>query len=921
MMKRTITAAALSAALLLGAAPLPAHAAEQDAPEDDALWAGSEYWVDSDYLPVARSQVTEAEWANSLRAAQPRRAPEESGADSGSGNSASGDGDGTDLDAGNGAGASSGEREIPQAVPDASAVDIADVGDAADTGAAVRTETPPEAPDEALAESLRQGAALLEAVNGPAALREAAETPIDEYTALLSPGAALREKTYWTGRDYRTEHYIELSAGTALRPVVVSGDPLTKTDTLPGMAAALEAQGLHAVAGINGGFFTVATGVPVGIVVRDGAVRADDDGLSAIGFRRDGSALIGTPQLSLTLETAMGDIAVQRLNRERGDALTLYTADFGGATVADGPGLNLICVPEGGSAVPLSGSVTLRVEELVSAEGPIAIPEGRMVLSQADMLGGAWMSAVVPGERLTLRSACAPGWEDVESAVCLLHPLVENGEIVEGLETYPGPRSAVGVRADGSVVLYTVDGRQNGYSVGAGLEAVARRLRELGCVSAGALDGGGSTLMDAVLPGDAGLSEINRPSGGVPRKVVNYIFLVDGATASGQAARLALYPLDVDAVAGAEVPLTLKAVDANGYPAPLPDPVYYSVSDGLGRVENGVFHATGSGSGTITAAAPGVAAVSIPVSVTDAPDELALYGEVYGKHTRSLTLAPDEEMDLTVRAWKNHVQLSAQDENFQWELTGAAGTVDAGGHLVPARATGTGTLRVSLGGAAEEIPVKVWTGIPFGDVSVDDAYFEAVRYVYEHGLFDGVEDTVFAPDTVFNRAMLVKVLWEMSGAPQAAGSPAFEDVSADDWFAPAVAWGVEQGVIEGFSDTRFGPLETLTKEQILTILWRYAGRPGALQQTEKPEAEQPEAAAPESEAAQAGDTAAEHADTPLPVLDAGSESPYAREAIRWALASPTPLITLDAGRVLPAEPMSRAAVAEVLTRWCSAWGT
>ena len=712
------------------------------------------------------------------------------------------------------------------------------------------------------------------------------ETPIDARAAELGKGVVLRQASYWTGSDYQTEQYITISPGSPYRPMVYSGDPLTAGGTLAGRAAEVEAMGLHVAAGVNGGFYTMANGVPVGIIAENGALRSDDEGLNAIGFRAGGGAIIGRPEIALTLDTGTTDMipVVSTLNRTRGDYLALFTSDFSGTTSAAGEGWNVFCIPSNNGKLPMSGSVTLTVERVELADGPVAIPEGRMVLS----LGSAdsyWMEHLSPGDTLKLNISCARGWEDVESAVCLLYPLVEDGGLVAGLEKDAGaaPRTAVGVRADGGVVLYTIDGRQSGYSVGKGLDAVAKRMLELGCVAAGALDGGASTQLSAVLPGDTELTNINRPS--AARNVVNYLFVVTQDRPAGAAARLALYPMDIDALAGAEVQLTVKAVDENGYPAAVPEELTFAVTEGLGAVRDGVFYAAGGGSGVITVSAPGLEPAAIPVTVADTPDDFTVYGEVYGQRITALELDAGQEVDLTVRAYYNHVLLTGGDETFTWDLEPTAGTVDGTGHVTAGAASGKGILTVRAGERGKEIPITVWSGIPYSDVPVTSPRFEAVRYVYEHKLFEGTEDTIFEPETVMDRGMLVTVLWRMNGEPETAKPAAFEDVDPDEWYGPAVAWGVERGIIEGHSDTEFGPEDVLTKEQIMTILWRYAGRPEAL---------------PAMWGANA---------------DAGKESPYALDALVWALTPEKELFERESGYILPQAAMTRAAVADVLMRY------
>lgn len=738
--------------------------------------------------------------------------------------------------------------------------------------------------------ALALAAALVLGLCAPA--RAAEDTKINAVGALLVPGAELTQNTYWTGGDYRTETYAAVAPG-ALRPVVVSGETLCSAGSLAAAAARLEeTTGLRTLAGVNGGFYNTADLSPVGAVVSGGTLRSDDDGLYAIGFRADGSAVIGRPQVALSV--VQGDDTLFRLaalNHTGREGVSAFTADYGSAVRLSGTGWYAVCETDGG--VPLSGERTLTVLETGTYEGRLALPEAGLVLTlPSDTADGAPapFSALEPGLELRLTAACAAGWEDVDSAVCLLYKLVTDGRAESGLERSAAPRTAVGLRADGTLLVYTVDGRQSGYSVGSGLDRVAARLVQLGCVEAGALDGGGSTVFSAVLPGETALTHRSSPSGGSERAVANHLLLATDAAPTGKAARLALYPLDIDALAGAEAALTVKAVDENGFAAPVPADLRFAVTPGLGEVRDGVFYAAGSGEGTITVSAPGLAGVSIPVSVTAEPDEWALYGEKYGRKTESLTLEPGQEVDLTVRAWKNHLRLLSADTAFSWALDEAAGTVDDGGHIVPAEDSGEGLLRVALGAQGVEIPIRVRAELPFYDVKKADRHYAAVKYVYENNIFLGTSETTFSPEVVMDRAMLVTVLWRLSGEPEAESPAAFSDVAPDAWYAAAVAWASGASLVQGYSAAQFAPGDALTREQILTILWRWAGEP------------EPDA------------------DAALSVFpDAGDAGVWAETALRWAVSERMRLTDPDeSGALLPREAMRRDAVAEVLMRYLSA---
>lgn len=122
----------------------------------------------------------------------------------------------------------------------------------------------------------------------------------------------------------------------------------------------------------------------------------------------------------------------------------------------------------------------------------------------------------------------------------------------------------------------------------------------------------------------------------------------------------------------------------------------------------------------------------------------------------------------------------------------------------------------------EENPKPVHT---FTDVGPDDWYAEAVNYAMSNGLFLGISETEFGPNVSMSRAMLVTVLHRMAGAPNA-GTANFADVPADAWYTQAVAWAAANGIVQGVSDSRFAPNVPVTREQMATILYRYANHAG-----------------------------------------------------------------------------------------------
>ena len=109
----------------------------------------------------------------------------------------------------------------------------------------------------------------------------------------------------------------------------------------------------------------------------------------------------------------------------------------------------------------------------------------------------------------------------------------------------------------------------------------------------------------------------------------------------------------------------------------------------------------------------------------------------------------------------------------------------------------------------------------FTDVKSDDWYYSSVRYAYDNGLFSGVSHESFGPGDSMDRSMLATVLYSLDGKP-AAGKSGFADVADGAWYADAVAWAAEHGIVSGVGGGAFTPGGTITREQLAVMLYRYA---------------------------------------------------------------------------------------------------
>ena len=110
----------------------------------------------------------------------------------------------------------------------------------------------------------------------------------------------------------------------------------------------------------------------------------------------------------------------------------------------------------------------------------------------------------------------------------------------------------------------------------------------------------------------------------------------------------------------------------------------------------------------------------------------------------------------------------------------------------------------------------------FTDVNSNAWYYDAVKYAFDNGLMNGTGATTFEPNTNLTRAMLVTVLYRYEGEPAVTASNPFSDVVAGQWYTDAVIWASENKIVEGYGDGVFGTTDNITREQVATILLRYA---------------------------------------------------------------------------------------------------
>ena len=233
------------------------------------------------------------------------------------------------------------------------------------------------------------------------------------------------------------------------------------------------------------------------------------------------------------------------------------------------------------------------------------------------------------------------------------------------------------------------------------------------------------------------------------------------------------------------------------------------------------------------------------------------------------------------------------DEGYQVEKINV---VDKNGNVIPVTQNANGTYSftmpntpVTITPTFEKIADQPGTDVSdrFSDVARDAWYHDAVQWAVDKGIMNGVAPDLFDPDGTATRAMVVTMLWRLAGEPAAAGSD-FSDVTGDSWYADAVAWAASTGAVNGMSADTFAPDTEITREQLATILYRYAQSQGK------------------------GFTGAWA--FPLNYPDAGDVSDWAYEAMCWMTMNGI-IQGMDDGTLDPGANATRAQIATMFQRF------
>ena len=502
---------------------------------------------------------------------------------------------------------------------------------------------------------------------------------------------------------------------TGVTPIMVyAGEQLYGSSaTITNAVKYLENQGKKVIGGTNADFFVMSSGVPIGLVIDEGELISSDAWQYAVGFKADGTAVMGRPTMNMTVSGASGTVNVSYFNKTRTTAgAYLLDHNYDDSTHFSAHGSYIVLERLDDSPVQVNHTLKLKVVDKGTGSSPLTIADNQMILTKSDGASvPSWVDFPV-GEEVSLWiGANDKNWAEVDYAVGG-KLLIDNSEVTTtGIDggSSARARSAIGVKADGTVVLYEIDGNQ---SASAGLTAagLGQELLELGCVRAICLDGGGSSAMALRKPGEETAALISSPSDGSQRACANYIFFINNVPADGVTAHAVLTPSYRYVMPGASTWFSVKGADASYGPAEAPADMTYTVSNGLGMVDGQTFTAgDATGTATITGS-NGAVSGSMDVCVTGDIQSIVLQSG--GKDLRSISLKPGEQIDVDGIAYHLGQKMASADNQFTWSVSGGVGTVDANGVFTAGEKMANGTLTCSYGGASKSVSVSVGMGDP-----------------------------------------------------------------------------------------------------------------------------------------------------------------------------------------------------------------
>ncbi|MEG1633311.1 MAG: phosphodiester glycosidase family protein [Oscillospiraceae bacterium] len=620
---------------------------------------------------------------------------------------------------------------------------------------------------------------------------------------------------------------LETAAKSSVHPIVLACDTIYGGMNVNSMIKYAKGLGYNVVGAVNADFGYWDTRVPCGMVVENGIYKSSPEGNNALAFTADGAFASFMPEVNITLTNTVsgGAVPLTHFNKTRADKGGLYLFSEHFSTVSTRTTGNgwFVRFKILDGKMTLGGSMSLEVAEIITDKPAVSIGEGYLVLSAAEAAElGAVRDSFKIGDRVTLTTSCtdsklaAATWVSGCGNILLSEGKVYHSEWWDKDISAVNPRTAVGIKADGSIVYHVMDGRRTA-SKGATLAELAQDMISMGCVSAVNMDGGGSSVMSLLTPGADSCRVLNSPSDGTLRSVCSYILFVTDEKPSGAAENLFLKEDGAFALAGTTLDLHYLSTDNTMKTIATPTDV--TAYSSLGPVVAGKYTAPGAAGEDVVKLSAAGASGSGRIHVITKADSIAVKNLATDKAVTSLVMNQKDELKLAASVKYLFRDVYMDKASVKYSVAGDVGTVTPEGVFTASGKPGAeGKITVAAAGLTYDITVKL--AFEFSDMQKHWAG-EYVKKLYEAGIVSGTSATEYTPDAGMKRCDFTLMLYKAAGSPTTdAVKSSFTDVPADAYYAKAVAWAEANGIAKGDGTGKFDPAGILTREQGFTFTYR-----------------------------------------------------------------------------------------------------
>lgn len=626
----------------------------------------------------------------------------------------------------------------------------------------------------------------------------------------INDASVVAKTTYYTSSGYAGV-YVQSSMNATSSPQLslkVNGGSLTASG----------GDGISFNVGSSGDI-----GATTSLTISDNAIVRAENGINA--YRVDKPTLSGTGIVFDGTEgTVYGTVELQKdLEIKSGETLTIPQ---GSSLNARGKLTNegTINVESGGSVSGnLSDGTPLRTPPISQQPQSTTVTEGQTasftVEANGDNLSYQWQQSADNGQ----------SWTDIDGATNDTYSIEATITSMSGYQYRCVVTSASGVSVTSAAATLTVnDPAPTTYTITADVDPV-----EAGTVTVNGSGTSASVAAGSPVTLNAAANEGYRFTGWMENDQqvstnATYTFNANGdrtltAKFEKKVTGVTLNTETLELFTGGSATLTATVEPSD---AANQNVTWQSDNANVATVEGGTVTAVSAGTATITVTTEdGAKTATCTVTVSR-------YSSGGGPTTYAIT-APDAE-NGTVRVSPSRASRGTTvtitvtpDEGYELEsLT----VLDSRDNEITLTDKGDGKYtftmpsgRVTVEASFAEIAPEP---LPFGDVDDGDWFADAVRFVYENGMMNGVSETDFAPHATTSRSMIVTILYRLEGEPVVDDAMDFTDVAGDAYYAEAVRWAASEGIVGGYGGGLFGSDDAVTREQLAVILWRYASGKG-----------------------------------------------------------------------------------------------